>query len=88
MGIIKALLLDGAIAKTAHFNLKPRRNAASVHLAYPTERGNEITAFDGEMTGVEDPLWTTTWPAAGTGATSACKSTAPPNDVSFSASGI
>jgi hypothetical protein len=57
-GIIKALTLDGAIAGTAHFNLKPRRNAASVHLAYPTGRAKEITAFYAEMTGVEDPLWT------------------------------
>ena len=33
-----ALELEGASAKGAHFNLKPRRNAASVHLAYPVHQ--------------------------------------------------
>ncbi|MFT4640552.1 MAG: hypothetical protein ACI8T1_003881 [Verrucomicrobiales bacterium] len=57
-GTILALVLDGESIKDAHFNLKPRRNAASVHLAYPVERGTEVSAFYCEMTGVEDPLWT------------------------------
>ena len=34
-GDIEALILEGPPAVQAHFNLKPRRNAASVHLAYP-----------------------------------------------------
>ena len=56
-GEIKSLKLTGAGSKDAHFNLKPRRNAASVHLAYPIERGTEVAAFYCEMTGLEDPLW-------------------------------
>ncbi|MDB4544769.1 DUF3472 domain-containing protein, partial [Akkermansiaceae bacterium] len=55
---IKSLILDGPASIDAHFNMKPRRNAASVHLSYPIERGTEISAFYCEMTGVEDPLWT------------------------------
>ncbi|MGJ8696948.1 MAG: DUF3472 domain-containing protein [Verrucomicrobiaceae bacterium] len=57
-GEIKTLLLAGTATQGAHFNLKPRRNAASVHLAYPVEPGEEIDAFYCEMTAVEDPLWT------------------------------
>lgn len=56
-GGLKALLLDGPAATGAHFNLKPRRNAASVHLFYPTVLTN-ITAFYCEVTALEDPLWT------------------------------
>lgn len=55
---VVALLLDGPAAESSHFNLKPRRNAASVHLFYPVPRGEEVSAFYCEMTGVEDPLWT------------------------------
>lgn len=54
---ISNLVLDGPATKDAHFNLKPRRNAASVHLSYPIERGTEVSAFYCEMTGVEDPIW-------------------------------
>ncbi len=57
-GAIRELLLEGAALEGAHFNLKPRRNAASVHLAYPVDRESEVSAFYCEMTGVEDPLWT------------------------------
>ncbi|MEJ6560171.1 MAG: DUF3472 domain-containing protein [Akkermansiaceae bacterium] len=57
-GEVKALILDGSAAKDAHFNLKPRRNAASVHLSYPIEKGSEVDAFYCEMTAIEDPLWT------------------------------
>jgi hypothetical protein len=57
-GEIRALVLDGAAVAGAHFNLKPRRNAASVHLSYPVERGTEVSAFYCEMTGIEEPLWT------------------------------
>lgn len=52
------LVLDGPAATDAHFNLLPRRNAASVHLAYPVEKDTKVSAFYCEMTGVEDPLWT------------------------------
>ena len=42
---VKALLLDGAAIEKAHFNLKERRNAASVHLMYPVPDGADVEAF-------------------------------------------
>ena len=57
-GKIEELTLDGPPAKDAHFNFKPRRNSASVHLSYPIEREEEISAFYCELTGIEEPLWT------------------------------
>lgn len=57
-GDIEALLLDGPAAQDAHFNLKPRRNAASVHLFYPVDKNIKIEAFYCEVTALEDPIWT------------------------------
>lgn len=57
-GKVLALSLSGNAMEDAHFNLKPRRNSASVHLAYPVDRGTKVSAFYCEMTGIEDPLWT------------------------------
>ena len=57
-GEIQDLTLDGPATSDAHFNVDQRRNAASVHLAYPTPKGAEITAFYCEATGVEDPVAT------------------------------
>jgi hypothetical protein len=57
-GEIDALILSGPAAKDAHFNLKPRRNAASVHLAYPVPKGTDVAAFYCEVTAVEDPVAT------------------------------
>ena len=57
-GDLTALILDGPAIKEAHFNLKERRNAASVHLAYPVARGTNVQAFYCELTAVEDPVWT------------------------------
>jgi hypothetical protein len=57
-GDLETLVLDGAATKDAHFNLKARRNAASVHLSYPVPRETKVEAFYCEMTGVEEPLWT------------------------------
>lgn len=57
-GKLDALVLDGPAMKDAHFNLEPRRNAASVHLSYPVPEGGEVAAFYNEMTGVDEPLWT------------------------------
>jgi len=57
-GDLDALVLDGSATKDAHFNLKPRRNAASVHLMYPVPKQTAISAFYCEVTAVEDPLWT------------------------------
>jgi hypothetical protein len=57
-GDLEALHLDGPASQGAHFNLKERRNAASVHLVYPTRAITNIEAFYCEVTAVEDPLWT------------------------------
>lgn len=57
-GELDALVLDGPAVPGAHFNLKPRRNAASVHLFYPVPKGTNVAAFYCDMTGLEDPLWT------------------------------
>ena len=58
-GDLQTLVLHGSEPLVdAHFNLQPRRNAASVHLMYPVPHGTDVTAFYCEMTGLEDPLWT------------------------------
>lgn len=57
-GDITALVLDGDPLKQAHFNLKERRNAASVHLFYPTPEESEVEAFYCEVTAIEDPTAT------------------------------
>jgi len=57
-GDLEVLVIDGPAAKEAHFNLKPRRNAASVHLAYPIPPDTKVEAFYCEVTALEDPLWT------------------------------
>ncbi|MEO8498910.1 MAG: DUF3472 domain-containing protein, partial [Planctomycetota bacterium] len=57
-GDMEALVLNGSASEAAHFNLKPRRNAASVHLAYPIPQDAKVSAFYCELTGIEDPLWT------------------------------
>ena len=57
-GGIESLTLSGSAAGGAHFNLKPRRNAASVHLSYPTSGFANIDAFYCEVTATVTPLWT------------------------------
>src|SRR5262249_19090985 len=57
-GDIAALALTGPAIAGAHFNLKPRRNAASVHLRYPVTADAKVAAFYCEVTGVEDPVAT------------------------------
>src|SRR5580658_3493419 len=57
-GDLQALLLNGPAAAGAQFNLKERRNAASVHLFYPVDDAAKVDAFYCEVTGVETPLWT------------------------------
>lgn len=57
-GDIESLLLDGPAIKDAHFNLKERRNTASVHLSYPLAKGMKVDAFYAEATAVEDPVAT------------------------------
>ncbi len=41
-----------------HFNMKERRNAASVHLVYPVDKQVEVEAFSCEVTAIEDPVTT------------------------------
>lgn len=48
--------LDGDAMEGAHFNLKPRRNAASVHLFYPIKKNTKVAAFYCELTALEDPV--------------------------------
>ena len=55
---IRTLILDGPAAANAHFNLNARRNAASVHLRYPTDSNAIITGFYNEVTAVDDPVTT------------------------------
>ncbi len=57
-GKILQLRLGGDSVASAHFNLKARRNAASVHLMYPAPGGKNIEAFYCEVTAVEDPTAT------------------------------
>lgn len=57
-GEIGALVLDGPAAVDAHFNMVPRRNAASVHLHYPLPKDAQIEWFYNEVTAVEDPVYT------------------------------
>ncbi len=57
-GHLETLVLDGPAAEGAHFNLKERRNAASVHLNYPVGNVTNVNAFYCEITAVEAPLWT------------------------------
>ena len=58
IGDVKAILLEGVVTNKVHFNLKERRNAASVHLMYPVPDGTEVEAFYCEVTAVEDPTAT------------------------------
>ena len=55
MDILK-LELSGENASNMHFNLKSRRNAASIHLAYPVRNDMGVAAFYCEMTALEDPV--------------------------------
>ena len=58
VGNFQALELSGPAMEGAHFNLKERRNAASVHLMYPLPEGVTADGFYCEATAVDDPLWT------------------------------
>jgi hypothetical protein len=55
---IGALTVEGAASKGLHFNVKERRNAASVHLSYPQPPGVNVAGFYCEVTAEEDPLAT------------------------------
>jgi Domain of unknown function (DUF3472)/Domain of unknown function (DUF5077) len=58
LGDIEYLVIDGPASTDAHFNLKERRNAASVHLMYPVPKETRVKAFYSEVTAVEDPTTT------------------------------
>ena len=51
-------MLDGPATADAHFNTDPRRNAASVHLFYPTPKDAAVEWFYNEVTAVADPVAT------------------------------
>jgi len=55
IGDVDALILTGPGTKDAHFNLKARRNTASVHLHYAVPQGMKVAAFYCEVTAIEDP---------------------------------
>ena len=56
-GKVHSLVLDGKAVEGSQFNLTKRRNAASVHLWFPTEKGSQVQAFYNELTVDTDPLW-------------------------------
>jgi hypothetical protein len=57
---ISSLQIGGTASLHAHFNPKPRRNAASVHLLYPVADSNKTVGFYNEITvpAGADPLYT------------------------------
>ena len=55
-GKADALLLSGPAAKNAHFNLKERKNAASVHLSYALDKEIKAEWFYNEVTVRTEPL--------------------------------
>ncbi len=58
IGDVHALVLDGPPSTDAHFNLDPRRNSASVHLAFPTPKDAPVALFYNEATAIADPVAT------------------------------
>ncbi|MFM7162179.1 MAG: DUF3472 domain-containing protein [Planctomycetaceae bacterium] len=57
-GDVETLELRGAPTVEAHFNLVPRRNCASVHLAYPFDKQQQVDCLAVEVTAIEDPVGT------------------------------
>lgn len=55
---VRALLLDGPATANAYFNPDARRNAASVHLRFPTDSTALVTGFYNEVTAVDEPVTT------------------------------
>ncbi|MEO8353422.1 MAG: DUF3472 domain-containing protein [Chthoniobacteraceae bacterium] len=55
-GDLETLVLSGPATEGAHFNLEPRRNAASVHLMYPVPPDAKVALFYNEIIGLEDPV--------------------------------
>lgn len=57
-GEIRTIKISGEASEGAHFNLLERRNAASVHLAYPVDDQRKVALFYNEVTAVEEPIHT------------------------------
>ncbi|MBL8762442.1 MAG: DUF3472 domain-containing protein [Phycisphaerae bacterium] len=55
-GLLRGLTLVGDAAKDAHTSTVERRNAASVHLNYPLEPGEQVEWFYGEVRALTDPV--------------------------------
>lgn len=55
---VRAMTLSGPAATEAQFNLKERLNAASVHIGYALQVGEEATWFYNEVKAVTDPIHT------------------------------
>lgn len=53
---VAGLELDGPAAEGAKFNLKTRRNAASVHIGYPQAAGKQVEWFYNEIQAKTDPV--------------------------------
>ena len=53
---VLGLELEGSAVEGAKFNLKTRRNAASVHIGYPQANGQEVEWFYNEIQAKTDPL--------------------------------
>lgn len=56
-GQIDSLVLQGAAAKDALFNLTPQRGAPSVHLTFSMPEGIQAKWFYNEVTVRKDPIW-------------------------------
>ncbi len=57
LGEVVSLQISGPAAQKAEFNLKPRRNNASVHIRYPVPSGTKVAWFYNEITVGSEPLW-------------------------------
>lgn len=57
-GDIRALKLAGPATENAQFNLKERRNSASVHIGYPVPAGTQIEWMYNEVKAMAEPLYT------------------------------
>ena len=57
-GEVTVLLLDGEAIADSKFNLKSRRNAASVHIGWPLAPNQEVEWFYNEVKAVTDPTVT------------------------------
>lgn len=57
-GNVRGLNLSGAAVAHAQFNLKERRNAASVHIGYPVAPDTQIEWMYNEVKAKTDPLYT------------------------------